>query len=89
MSIVDATSRMMIAIRKTIWIPRASWRMRFDTSLPQVTSSTAASFAFFTSRAIASVSSPRFGTTSKDAGSGFVARFEVSSGARLRMMAIA
>ena len=63
--------------------------MRFETSLPQVTSSTAASFAFLMPTAIASVSSPFVGTMSKEAGSGFDARFEVSSGARFFMIASA
>ena len=48
-----------------------------------------ASFAFWTAIAIASVSSPRLGTMSNDAGSGFEARFSVSSGLRFRMIASA
>src|SRR5918995_657848 len=60
--------------------------MRSETSLPYRTSSTAASLDFCTAIATSSVSSPRTGTTSNDAGSGFDARFATSSGLRLRMI---
>ena len=68
---------------------RAMARMRCETSLPYRTWSTAPEFDFCTARAIASVSSPRFGTTSNEAGSGLEARLAVSSGLRLRMISSA
>ena len=34
MRIVDAASRMTTAMRNTIWIARAIWRIRWETSFP-------------------------------------------------------
>ena len=82
-AMVDAASSTMTAMRKTIWIARAIARMRCETSSPYRTVSTAGRLARCTVSAIASVSSPRFGTTSKDAGSGFDARFSVEVGVAL------